>query len=620
MTLQMLEIRLLAVDEDQARLACLTALLTDVFPAARVLSATSGARALELAVAEDPDAILVNGTIAGMDIFEVCRSLKADARTKDIPIIFVAAGQTERLNLIRALEVGTEAFLRTPIDKVELEAAVRAMAKLKALSMVEDLQAENEARKKTESQKMEAIGRLAGGVAHDFNNLLSVILNYTEFVLEDLREGDPMRDDLIEVQKAGDRATSLTRQLLAFSRKQILQPMPIDLNRTTAEMEKMLRRILGEDIDFVDVLAEDLGVVRADPGQIQQVLMNLVVNARDAMPTGGKLHIETCNVEIGADFAASHLAITPGSYIQLVVSDTGSGMDEQTKMRLFEPFFTTKKKGKGTGLGLSTVYGIVRQSGGDIRVRSELGRGTTFTIYLPRDLTATVAFNEAAPVTRDFSGTETILVVEDEEALREVARRSLAAAGYAVLTAASGHEALQISATHDGQIHLLLTDVVMPQMGGRVLAQELVKTRPAIEVIYMSGYTDDAIGNQGVLDADAHFLGKPLTGAHLSRKVRAVLDAPAAIAAMKARGIVEASSEQMRPLDFEVLGEFPADVLGRLRKAVVSARCDEIIEVVETMAAINPNVAARLRQMADAFDYEGMRYLLGEAGETPNGS
>jgi len=287
----------------------------------------------------------------------------------------------------------------------------------------------------------------------------------------------------------------------------------------------MLQRILGEDIDFVQVLAPDLGLAMADPGQIEQVLMNLVVNARDAMPEGGKLTIETCNVEIDEEYAARHVAVTPGSYVQVAVTDTGGGMDKQTKARIFEPFFTTKEKGKGTGLGLSTVYGIVKQSGGNIWVYSEPGKGTTFKIYLPRDFSSrTPTYTKLPAVLSRIMGTETILVVEDEEALRKVAKRSLEAAGYKVLIAADGDDALLKGTQHAGDIHLLLTDVVMPRMSGRVLAQELSKTRPTLKVVYMSGYTDNAIVHHGVLDAGTQFLAKPFTSADLTSKVREVLD------------------------------------------------------------------------------------------------
>jgi two-component system cell cycle sensor histidine kinase/response regulator CckA len=375
------------------------------------------------------------------------------------------------------------------------------------------------------SQKMEAIGSLAGGVAHDFNNLLTVILSYTDFSIKALRDEDPLKHDLLEVKKAADRAAALTRQLLAFSRKQVLQPVALSLNQSVAGLDKMLQRILGEDINLVRRLAPEIGLTLADPGQIEQVLMNLVVNARDAMPEGGKLTIETSNVEIDEEYAARHLAVKPGSYVQLAVTDTGCGMDEQTQARIFEPFFTTKEIGKGTGLGLSTVFGIVKQSGGNIWVYSELGRGTTFKVYLPRDLSATTATTIKPPtVPRSSRGTETILVVEDEEALLRVALRALGTAGYIVLTAANGREALLQSAQHAGDIHLLLTDVVMPHMSGTVLAQELSKKRPTVKVVYMSGYTDDSIVHHGVLDAGTRFLAKPFTSTDLAQKVREVLD------------------------------------------------------------------------------------------------
>jgi PAS domain S-box-containing protein len=378
-----------------------------------------------------------------------------------------------------------------------------------------------------QSQKMEAVGALAGGVAHDFNNLLSVILSYSSFGLEDVRKDDPLRGDLIEIHKAAERAARLTAQLLAFSRKQVLKPEPLDLNRAVAGMEEMLQRIVGEDIELTQMPSSNLGVVLADRGQIEQVIMNLVVNARDAMPRGGKLSIETANVELDEGYAAEHVEVKPGSYVMLAVSDTGSGMDAQTRGRIFEPFFTTKGPQKGTGLGLSTVYGIVKQSGGNIWVYSEPGQGTTFKIYLPRERgAAAVASGPPSSVAR-IAGTETILVVEDEPALGAVAKRILGAAGYTVLVAENGGEALLICEGHEGEIHLVLTDVVMPRMSGKVFAERLAKVRPKIKVIYMSGYTADAIGNHGVLDAGTEFIGKPFNAVELARKVREVLDAPA---------------------------------------------------------------------------------------------
>jgi len=374
------------------------------------------------------------------------------------------------------------------------------------------------------SQKMDAIGSLAGGIAHDFNNMLYVIMTFTDLVLDATEEGDARRSQLVEVKKASDRAAVLIRQLLAFSRKQILQPVPLDLNRVTTELQKMLHRILGEDIALVPILAPDLGLTMADPSQIEQVIMNLVVNARDAMPTGGKLTIETANVELDAAFMMSGSTVKPGPYVMLAVTDTGCGMDAKTADRIFEPFFTTKERGKGTGLGLSTVYGIVRQSGGEIIVQSQRDQGTTFRIYLPRGEASAQEAPAIALATIRMTGDETILVVEDEAAVRELAKQVLIKAGYTVMTAANGGEALQLCERHAGKIHLALTDVVMPEMGGRVFAEQLAKLRPDIKVLYMSGYTDDTIDHHGTLDPETHLITKPFSLTDLRRKVRELLD------------------------------------------------------------------------------------------------
>jgi signal transduction histidine kinase/ActR/RegA family two-component response regulator len=374
------------------------------------------------------------------------------------------------------------------------------------------------------AQRMEAIGRLAGGVAHDFGNLLSVITSYAELALDGVRGIDPLHADIREIRKAAERATLLTRQLLAFGRKQLLSPRVLDLNQVVAEMEGMLRRLLGEDIDFATGLAPDLGRVKADPGQIEQVVMNLAVNARDAMPGGGKLTIDTTNVELDELYAGQHVSVKPGAYVLLSVSDTGCGMDDQIRTRLFEPFFTTKETGKGTGLGLATVYGIVKQSGGNIWVYSEPGKGTTFKVYLPREpAEATVETRLSRAVPR-VTGDETILVVEDDEAVRNLARRVLASAGYTVVTAANGGEALLTCERYPGRIHLMLTDVVMPEMSGKDVAQRVAKLLPELRVLYMSGYTDRAIVHRGVLESGTHFVSKPFNAADLTGAVRAVLD------------------------------------------------------------------------------------------------
>jgi PAS domain S-box-containing protein len=377
-----------------------------------------------------------------------------------------------------------------------------------------------------QSQKMEAVGRLAGGVAHDFNNLLTVITSYSQLVMEDMGAADPRRADLTEVQKAATGAATLTRQLLAFSRQQVLEPKVIALDEVVAGAGKMLKRLIGEDIALVTVLAPDLWAVKADPGQIEQVVMNLAVNARDAMPDGGKLTIETANQELGTEYTEEHRLVPPGSYVLLSVSDTGTGMDEATKARLFEPFFTTKEKGKGTGLGLATVYGIVKQSGGFIWVYTELGQGTTFKVYLPR-VDEAVAAPSAPASPQSLRGTETILLAEDAAPVRSVAREVLRRHGYRVLSAADGRTALELADTHTGTIDLLITDVIMPEMSGRQLADRLMERLAKLKVLFVSGYTDDAIVRHGILEPGIAFLQKPFSPEALARKVREVLDAPA---------------------------------------------------------------------------------------------
>lgn len=404
---------------------------------------------------------------------------------------------------------GTPAVLTIARDITERKAAEKEKEKLE-----EQL---------VHSQKMEAIGRLAGGIAHDFNNLLTTILGHADLVLTSAEGSEPLLEDVQAIKKAGERAASLVRQLLAFSRKQVLQPAVLDLNSVVIDMEKMLRRLIGEDIELETVLKPGLHQVKVDPGQIEQIIMNLAVNARDAMPQGGKLTVETANVELSEDYTRRRPMMRPGPYVMLVLSDTGIGMEAETLSHVFEPFFTTKELGKGTGLGLATVYGIVKQSGGYIWVYSEPGEGTTFKIYLP----SVQEGEEAVRKPHESSGKggdETVLVVEDDDMLRNMARNILKRYGYRVLEAQDAETALEASRGHEGPIHLLLTDVVMPGISGRELAERLQSERPAARVLFMSGYTDEAVVHHGVLESGISFVQKPFSPDVLARKVREVLD------------------------------------------------------------------------------------------------
>jgi two-component system cell cycle sensor histidine kinase/response regulator CckA len=374
------------------------------------------------------------------------------------------------------------------------------------------------------AQRMEAIGRLAGGIAHDFNNLLTVILNHDRFALDEIGKDHPLWDHLTEIYKASDRAANLTKQILAFSRKQVLQAQVLDLNQILSGMEGMLRSLLGEGIAFSLVLAMGLDKVMADPGQIEQVVMNLAVNAHDAMPGGGMLTIETANTDLDQASASQIPGIKPGPHVRLSVTDTGCGMDEEIRTQLFEPFFTTKKTGKGTGLGLATVYGIVRQSGGAIWVRSAPKKGTTFTVLFPRELSTRETVAHTATVTTHAVAGETVLVVEDEESVRNLVKCILSRAGYTVLTAANGVEALTVCERQQGAVDLVLTDVVMPEMNGKELSDNLKRLYPNLRVLYMSGYTKEVFLDRGILDRGTHFIGKPFSPADLNCMVRQVLD------------------------------------------------------------------------------------------------
>ena len=377
-----------------------------------------------------------------------------------------------------------------------------------------------------QSQKMEAVGQLAGGVAHDFNNILTAIVGYADLLATEFAPNDRRLEDLEEIRKSARRAAALTRQLLAFSRKQVLEPRVLDVNEVVQNMDKMLRSLISESIRLETHYAANLFSARADPNQIEQVVMNLAINARDAMPEGGTLTIETANATLDEDYALRHISVMPGEYVMLAVSDTGCGMDEDTKSRIFEPFFTTKEQGTGTGLGLSTVYGIVKQHGGNIWLYSEPGKGSTFKVYLPAVQEQPEVVRKSAPHAMPKSGGETVLVVEDDEQLRRLAHRALAAQGYDVLEADRGSTAIDIARRHRGKIDLLLTDVVIPDTNGRKLADHLRASRPGLRVLFMSGYPDGAMGHNGMLETGVAYVAKPFTTEAITRKVREILDAP----------------------------------------------------------------------------------------------
>jgi len=664
--------KILAVDDKKDNLTALSALLNALIPGCNVITAQSGAEALEKTKTESPDTILLDIKMPVMDGYEVCNRLKYDETTKHIPVIMISAIKTESEDLVKGLETGADAYLAKPVDEYVLIAQVKTALRIKKAedhlrrqkdlleSTVQDRTAEllrtneqlkheinnrinaekkyrmlietmNEGlflmdenflitfannrlfeilgylkekiigmsvhnflnvrnqrifdeqmelhkkgdhtvyelifirkdgqkipvivspspiidadgqfkgslavitniseRKQLETQlhqaqKMEAIGKLAGGIAHDFNNILTTIIGNAELALMDVIKDESLRKEIEEIKKAGEKAASLTRQLLAFSRKQIVQPEILDINESLIDIEKMLGRLIGEDVELLTIQASELWQVEIDPGQIEQMIMNLAVNARDAMPKGGKLTVGTANADLDKNYFRERgiHEETPGHYVMLSVSDTGSGMDKETREHIFEPFFTTKEVGKGTGLGLSTVYGIVKQNNGFIWVYSEPGQGSTFKIYLPKVKGDAKPKEKEQTPNDDLSGSETVLIVEDNDSLRNFAQKILYIYGYSTLNAKNGEDALRVCKEHNGPIHLLLTDVVMARMGGKEAAERLQPLYPRMKIIYMSGYTDNAIVHHGVLEPGLNFLEKPFTPKGLARKVRKALE------------------------------------------------------------------------------------------------
>ena len=456
------------------------------------------------------DVVLSDYYLPGFDAPGALAVLQASGG--DLPFIVVSGSVGEDMAVAAMRAGATDYIMKDRLQRLP-PAVARALAD--ATVRRERLQLQRDL---AQAQKLEAIGRLAGGVAHDFNNVLTAILGSAELLLLDAPRGAATREEIEIIRDAAMRAQELIRQLLAFSARQVLQPAVIDLNDLVKNLGRMLRRLIGEDLALATELAPDLGTVRADAGQVEQVLVNLAVNARDAMPDGGALTIRTMNADIPESGD-----LPGGRFIAVEVADTGVGMDADTLGRVFEPFFTTKERGKGTGLGLATVYGIVRQSGGHITVTSTPGAGTTFRIYLPRVDAPVDAAREVRPVTAPAAGSETILVAEDEQMVRVLIRKVLEQAGYTVLLAGGGVEALQLAERHSGRIHLLVTDVVMPEMNGRELARRLVAARPETKVLYLSGYADDAVERHGVLDPETAFMQKPFSPSALASRVRDVL-------------------------------------------------------------------------------------------------
>jgi signal transduction histidine kinase len=469
-----------------------------------------------------PRLAILDWMMPGLDGLSLCKKVRALQRAEPTYLIMLTAKDGKE-NAIAGLEGGADDYINKPFDREELRARLQVGLRIVGLQASLAARVAELEVALSGAQKLEAVGRLAGGVAHDFNNLLTVINGFSELLLAQLRPGDEACEAVHTIRQAGQRGAGLTRQLLAFSRKQVLAPVVLNLNTLVANTEKMLRRLIGEDVRLLTRLDPALRPVKADPGQIEQVIMNLAVNARDAMPGGGEIAIETSNVDLDEAYAAAHPGVQPGGHVLLAVRDTGCGMDRETLARIFEPFFTTKEPGKGTGLGLATVYGIIHQSDGHLTVESEPGRGSTFRVYLPQPVADLPRPPSGFRAEGTVGGTETILVVEDEEPVRKLARYALEANHYTVLEAADGLDALRVSGGWRDPIHLLVTDLCMPNLGGCQLADRLAAARPQLKVLYMSGYTDDALLRHRVLEPGNHFLQKPFTPRDLAHKVREVL-------------------------------------------------------------------------------------------------
>jgi signal transduction histidine kinase len=465
-----------------------------------------------------PHLAILDWLMPGLSGLELCRKVRSLNRPRPTYLIMLTA-KGEKEDILTALHNGADDYIAKPFDQEELHARLQAGTRIVALqtSLSERIGALENAL--SEAQKIEAIGRLAGGIAHDFNNLLTVVIGYSELLLGKMQSGSDPRDFLTVIKDAAERGASLTRQLLAFARKQILHPVVLDLNNSVDTVSKMLSRLIGENIHVVTRVNPQIHPVEADPGQIEQVLMNLLLNARDAMPEGGTVAIATDNVDISEEESLTIPEVVPGSFAVVTVTDTGRGMDEQTRSRIFEPFFTTKEVGKGTGLGLATAYGIVRQSGGFIQVESEVGHGSTFRVYLPRAVRGPVREPRASSPALD-GGQETVLLVEDEDRVRVLLNSVLTLHGYTVLEASTGEDALRLARQHPGPIHLMLTDIVMPGMNGYETAQCLSALRPEMTILYMSGYTDETTLYPGTDRSPVPFLQKPFSPEALTARVR----------------------------------------------------------------------------------------------------